>query len=97
MLTVSEVPAAGMVDAGETLQLEEVFLLATELAVATLLRACATRGLRLGLDIRQRGHRTTHILKYIQTTEDAENPRTSNTHKNAVILIMGTFFLTNDQ
>ncbi len=73
MLTISEVPAAGMVDAGETLQLEEVFLLATELAVATLLRACATRGLRLGLDIRQRGQ-----LYYIQTKVHTDYRRCRN-------------------
>ncbi len=64
MLTVSEVPAAGVVDAGETLQLEEVFLLAAELAVATLLRACATRGIRLGLEIRQQGYPTTVHTDY---------------------------------
>ncbi len=65
MLTISEVPAAGVVDAGKALQLEEVFLLAAELAVATLFRACATRDLRLGLDIRQRNIQTK--VQYIQT------------------------------
>ncbi len=87
MLTISEVPAAGVVDAGETLQLEEVFLLAAELAVATLLRACATRRLRLGLDIRQR-EQSYYIqtkVHTVQTTEDAEIPRKSNTLKKAVL------------
>ena len=40
ILTVAEVPAAGVVDAGQALQLQEVFLLAAELTVATLLWAC---------------------------------------------------------
>jgi hypothetical protein len=39
-LTVAQVPAAGVIDAWQTLQLQEVLLLAAELAVAALLRAC---------------------------------------------------------
>lgn len=49
-LAVSEVPAAGMVDARQALQLEEVLLLATELTVAALLRA-VTLTVALAVDV----------------------------------------------
>ena len=57
-----------MVDTGEALQLEEVLLLAAELTVTTLLRACNT-WLKVGFGLQPESTRTLMVLPFQHVAE----------------------------